>query len=126
VISAILCEHATHAELAPLSGEHFYSSLHARVFECARHTIDLERIATAAENKGFRGPLLADLHVIRDAVPYHDLATLRATSTRLIECFRRRELIALLHMLNEGLRNEMTHDEAIRTLRITAGIKVDE
>jgi len=116
VVSAILCEAATHAELDPLSGEHFYSTLHARVFECARHTVDLERIATAAENKGFRGPLLEDLHVIRDAVPYCNLPTLQATAWRLIEFTKRRRLIRVLHDLNAGLRDATTYADAVREL----------
>lgn len=119
VLCALLNNHCTPSELAPLQPKHFFGRFNSRVAVICwtSDERDPERIADKLAAIGTLGPVAAEIAVLRDSTPLACRPALARQAVRLVELWDRRRLLALLRAVELELVHEVIGaDEARRRL----------
>jgi hypothetical protein len=124
IVSAVLDGTSKPDDFPELKGKHFFSDLCGRVF-CAVHGIcdfgmevTLERVQSVLEASGVSSlGLREELDLLAWSVPARARETLDAHAARIVELWRRRELISLIAKVDVRLRTDaLDYDRAVAWL----------
>jgi replicative DNA helicase len=108
ILSALLEGDVTHAFLAPLEGGHFYSLIHAAIWNAAKDVApgDLVAVRAGLVSRGWVGALDQELLQLADRQPWRSRERLREQAERVIELAKRRKLIRALQRIEADLRTD--------------------
>lgn len=111
ICSAVLCGQVAPGDLSPLVGKHFYGRLFGFIFIAADAVLaaglefTVEHVEIALREQGFDGPEVhRELIQTRDTTPFVVRSILDRQAERVIDLWRRRQLIETMQRVDAELR----------------------